>query len=169
MEVFESELSAVLIGWLQAGLYAASIALILVWGDYTRTRLALQNSRSALWAGLCTLGMMMWHPVRTLRPFLLLFLIEALMVWVLGRFSWQVNTSLTGESGFFALTVLLALGQLALLGQGIARGARYHAAVQVSRALVPPLLQPDPWAGRVGGPGGPQYPIDVTDDYGVSV
>ena len=36
-------------------------------------------------------------------------------------------------------------------------------------ALIQPLSQPDPWASRIGGPGGPQYPIDETDDYGVSI
>jgi hypothetical protein len=64
---------------------------------------------------------------------------------------------------------LFALGQAALLGRGILRGARYHAAAQVSKQLVPPPTEVDPWAGGVGGPGGPQYPIDLTDDYGVSV
>ncbi len=169
LDVLESELSAVLLTWLQAGLYAFAFALILVWGDYTRTRMALQNTRSALWAGLMTWGLILWHPLRTLRPFALLLAIEALILWVLGTLSWGVNTELSPQSGWIALSILLVLGQVALLWQGISRGARYHAAVQVSRALVPPLLQPDPWAGRVGGPGGPQYPIDVTDDYGVSV
>ncbi len=169
LEVLESELSVVLVTWCQAGLYGLAVALVLAWGDYTRTRLALQNTRSALWAGICTWGLILLHPVRTLRPMLLLLLIEAVVVFGLGLVSWDVNTDLTSTSSVLSLLTLFAIGQVALLWQGISRGARYHAATQVSRALVPPLLQPDPWASRVGGPGGPQYPIDVTDDYGVSV
>jgi hypothetical protein len=169
LEALESELSAVFVTWFQAGLYGALFALVLVWGDYTRTRLALQNTRSAVWAGLCTWGLILLHPVRTLRPMLFLFALEAAVVLGLGLVSWDVNTEIEPGSGVTALFVLFGLGQAAILWQGISRGARYHAATQVSRTLVPPLAQPDPWASRVGGPGGPQYPIDLTDDYGVSV
>ncbi len=169
LEVLDSELSALLVTGLQHGLYGLAVALVLVWGCYTRTRLALQNTSSALWAGLCTWGLILLHPVRTLRPMVLLFVIEGLVVYLLGKLSWDVNTEISAGSGMTSLVALLAIGQAAMMWQGISRGARYHAATQVSRALVPPLLQPDPWASRVGGPGGPQYPIDVTDDYGVSV
>jgi hypothetical protein len=144
LEVLVSERGALYVTWTQDGLYGALVALLLVWGDFTRTRLALQDTRSAVWAGLCTWGLIFLHPLRTLRPMALLLVLEALVA-------------------------LFVLGQAALLWRGIARGARYHAAAQVSKLLVPPLAQPDPWAGRVGGPGGPQYPIDTTDDYGVSV
>jgi hypothetical protein len=100
---------------------------------------------------------------------LVLLALEAAVVFGLGLTSWDVNTEIEPGSGVAALFALFGLGQVAILWQGISRGARYHAATQVSRALVPPLAQPDPWASRVGGPGGPQYPIDLTDDYGVSV
>src|SRR6185503_19629950 len=106
---------------------------------------------------------------RTLRPMLALLVLEAGAVLGIGLVSRHVERGLGAQSGAGTLLLLFAFGQAALLCQGIMRGARYHAAAQVSKALVPPLAQPDPWATRVGGPGGPQYPIDVTDDYGVSV
>jgi hypothetical protein len=169
LEVLASERGAVLVTWFQDGLYGLFLALLLVWGDYTRTRLALQDSRSAVWAGLCTWGLILLHPLRTLRPMLLLVLLEAAVVVTFGSLARGVDRGLGPGSGAGALLMLFALGQAALLLRGIARGARYHAAAQVSKQLVPPLAQPDPWASRVGGPGGPQYPIDLTDDYGVSV
>lgn len=169
LEVVESELTAVYIGWFQAGLFAGFVALILCWGDYTRTRLALHNTRSALWAGLCTAFLILLHPVRTLRPFVSLFVLELLIVFGIGTLSWGVNTGLGVDSSWTAVLVLLLVGQAAIMWQTISRAARYAAAVQISRQLVPPLSQPDPWASRVGGPGGPQYPIDDTDDYGVSI
>jgi hypothetical protein len=168
LEVLASERSAVVLGWIQDGGYACLVALLFAWGDYTRTRLALQDTRSALWAGLCTWGLLLVHPLRMLRPMLLLFALEVGVVLLLGRLALGVDRELGGHSGPLALIVLVGLGELALVWRGISRGARYHAAAQVSRRLVPPLAQPDPWASRVGGPGGPQYPIDVTDDYGVS-
>jgi len=169
LEVLDSERSAVLVTWTQDGLYALLFGLTMCWGDYTRTRLALQDTRSAVWAGLCTWGLVLLHPVRTLRPMLLLLVIEAVVVLGIGRFAHDVSNGISFESGKGTLFLLFGLGQLALMWRVIARGARYHAAAQISRTLVPPLAQPDPWAGRVGGPGGPQYPIDLTDDYGVSV
>jgi len=169
LEVVASEMTAVWIGWFQAGLFAGFVALVLTWGDYTRTRLALHNTRSALWAGLCTAFLILLHPIRTLRPFLTLFLVELLVILGLGAASWSMNTSVGPESSWTVVLALFAIGQAALVWQTISRAARYAAAVQVSRQLVPPLAQPDPWASRVGGPGGPQYPIDDTDDYGVSI
>ena len=53
--------------------------------------------------------------------------------------------------------------------QILCRGARYNAAVQISRILVPPLVQPDQWGKHIGGPGGPQYPIEDSDEYNVSI
>ena len=95
-----------------------------------------------------------------------------LAVLALGAVAQRVDRGLGAASGPGTLLLLFLLGQAALWWQNIARGARYHAAAQVSKQLVPPLAQPDPWASRVGGPGGPQYPIDpvdLSDDYGVSV
>lgn len=169
LEELVSERSVLLATWIQDGLYALAVAVLLVWGDYTRTRIALQGTRSALWAGLCTWGLFLLHPLRVLRPMLVLFLLEAAVVLVLGRLAHGVDRGLGAGSGSGSIVLLFLLGQAALLWQSLLRGARYHAAAQVSKQLVPPLSQPDPWASRVGGPGGPQYPIDLADDYGVSV
>ncbi|MEQ1895246.1 MAG: hypothetical protein ABL998_22120 [Planctomycetota bacterium] len=169
LEVLASERSAVGVLWFQEGTYALGVALVLVWGDYTRTRLALQDTRSALWAGLCTWGLFLAHPLQTLRPFALLFVLEAALLFALGRQAQGLDRGLGPETGAGTLWLLFALGQAALVLRSLLRGARYHAAAQVSKALVPPLAQPDPWASRVGGPGGPQYPLDLVDDYGVSI
>ncbi|MEM9381376.1 MAG: hypothetical protein AAGB93_15590, partial [Planctomycetota bacterium] len=49
------------------------------------------------------------------------------------------------------------------------RGAYYHAAGRVSQSLIPPTdARPDPWTDTIGGPGGPQYPVD-DDGYHVTV
>ena len=169
LERLDSERSALFLGWIQAGVHGVLFALTLVWADYTRTRLALQDSRSALWSGLCTALLLLRHPVRTLRPFLLIFAVEVLVVWLLGSQSWRLSTGFDADAGFLRLVLIAAIGQFALIFQIIARGARYHAAVALSQQFVPQSASPDPWAKRVGGPGGPQYPIDdAEDDYAIS-
>lgn len=171
-EGYASEWSAVALGWFQSGLYTLLFALVLTWGDYTRTRLALHDARSALWAGLCTLGLFLRHPIQALRPMALLLLVEWLVLWGAGRISWGLSSAGADDwGGWRTLIAVAVVGQLALLWRAITRGARYHAAVRVSGELVPPLSKPDPWAHRVGGPGGPQYPIDTGsgDEYGVSM
>jgi hypothetical protein len=168
-EVFSSERNAVFVEWLQSGLYAGLFALVLAWGDYTRARMAMRDSRSALLAGLATFGLFLRHPLRVLRPLALLFLVEVAILWCLGSVSWGISGDLEGSGAWYHLALLFFIGQLAVISRVITRGARYHAAVQVSRDLVPPLSRPDPWAHRVGGPGGPQYSIDTGDEYGVSM
>ena len=169
IEALDSELSAVRLEWVQSGLWALGFVLVLAWGDYTRTRLALHGTRSALWAGIATAYLVFRHPVQTLRPLLLLLVIEILVVVGLGALSWDANLGVGPETSWRTVVLLALLGQLALIWQAISRGARYHASVHVSRRLVAPLPKPDPWARRIGGPGGPQYPIDDTDAYNVSI
>jgi len=169
LEEVASEWTAVSITWVRDGAFALAFALVMVWGDYTRTRLALHNGRSTLWAGLCSWFLLIAHPVRTLRPMGMLLLLEVLVVWIVGRWSWSMNTSLGPDTMWTSIVALFLLGQLAAFWQVVSRAARYSVAVQISHALVAPLSQPDPWASRIGGPGGPQYPIDKTDDYGVSI
>ena len=113
--------------------------------------------------------MILVHPIRTLRPLALILGIEIVVVSLIGAVSWNTNTRLGLESGAGQVLLLFLLGQGAVMWQVICRAARYSAAVKVSRKLVAPLAQPDPWASRIGGPGGPQYPIDTSDDYGVSI
>jgi hypothetical protein len=67
----------------------------------------------------------------------------------------------TGEWWPVAVLALLTLAVLAV--RVIVRGARYHAAVQISRQVVTPIARPDPWKDTVGGPGGPRYPIGGDD------
>ena len=45
----------------------------------------------------------------------------------------------------------------------VMRGASYHATMKVSQAIVrPPRRGDDPWR-TIGGPGGPQYPVEDVD------
>ncbi|MFT5290822.1 MAG: hypothetical protein ACI82F_002898 [Planctomycetota bacterium] len=169
LELLESETCVLILAWTQAGVHALLFALTLSWADYTRTRLALQDSRSALWSGLCTALLILRHPVQTLRPALLIFLIEFLAVWFLGGLSWRWSTEFGADAGVMQLLMILGLGQALMIFQTIARAARYHAAVALSRTFVPPASSPDPWAKRIGGPGGPQYPIDDEEDFAISL
>lgn len=169
LEALGSELTVAWLTWAQAGVYALLFALVMVWGDYTRTRLALHNTRSAIWAGLCSIGLILTNPVKTLRPMALITAVEVLLVQALAIPAWGLNTAMGPEAGAWTLVALLALGQLAMAWQIISRGARYYAAVGVTRELSPPVRPPDRWGNRVGGPGGPQYPVDDSDDYGVAI
>jgi hypothetical protein len=169
LEELASERDAVLVQWMQAGLHATLVALVLAWGDYARTRIALHEGRSALWAGATTWGLFLRHPLHTLRPFAGLLALEMAMLVALGELSWSTNLAIDTESSIRSIVALSAISQLALLGQCVVRAARYHAAIQVSRRLVPPPPRRDRWSNRVGGPGGPQYPIGDQDEYGVSI
>ena len=170
LELLASERSALTLTWLQAGLHALLVALTLVWADYTRTRIALQDARSVLWAGLCTALLLLRHPIRTLRPFLLLFGLELLVVWLVGGYARGTSDGFGPDAGVLRLLLIFFLGQSVIVFQTIARAARYHAAVALSHQYVPSSASPDPWAKRVGGPGGPQYPIDDSDDtYAISL
>lgn len=171
LEQLSSELEARRIVFLQDGLYFAGVALLLAWGDYTRTRLALHDTKSAVWAGLCTWALLIMHPLRTLRPLLLLWVIEAAMLSAAWQFSMRIESRLGPESGGAAILLLILLGQVGLCWRTIVRGARYAATTEVSHYYVRPLPRPDPWkevkVTTVGGPGGPQYPIGDVDQFGV--
>lgn len=153
----------------QDGLYLVLVALVLVWGDYTRTRLALHDTSSAAWAGLCSWLTILAHPVRTLRPLLLLLLVEGLVLALAAWLSHRIQSGLGPESSWWPLFALIALGQAVLCWRTIVRGARYSAALQVSHQLVRPLARPNPWKKTIGGPGGPRYPVDDGEDFGVSL
>lgn len=176
LETLTSEVSAFLLRAAQQLVYALSIALLLVWGDYSRTRLALHDTASAVWAGLCTAWTILRHPVRTLRPMAGLFVVEVALVVSAGALSRAVEESLGRSlgsspgtrSGLLGVVLLLALGQIALLWRVVLRGSRYHAAVQVSREVVRPISRPDPWRASLGPEGGPRYPIGG-DEYGMSL
>jgi hypothetical protein len=166
LDLFVSESSARWVELAQAAAYAVGFALVMVWGDYTRTRLAVHGTGSALWAGLCTAALLVAHPVRSLRPLALLWCIEFAVLWLMGMAVSVVQASLDRESSSWPILALIAMALLVHAARSIVRGARYSACVLTTRDLVRPLARPDPWRRSVGGPGGPRYPIDP-DDYGV--
>ena len=162
------------VGFAQDGLYALLVALVLVWGDYTRTRLALHDTRSAVWAGLCT-----WiddpaapSGAHAAAALLLLAargaLVLALAAWLATRRSERPRAAVRRD--WLAASRCSSLGQLALCWRVIVRGARYHAAVAGQpRRSCAPIARPDPWKQSLGGPGGPRYPIDDGEEFGVSL
>jgi hypothetical protein len=164
----ESELSARRLTLAQDSLFAIGFTLVLVWGDFTRTRLAAHGTRSATWAGLCTVTLLLAHPIRSLRPLALLWGIEVAVLALAWMLTGLVESSLGPASSFGSITALLAIGLGVHLWRTITRGARYAACVLVTRDQVRPLARPDPWKHAIGGPGGPRYPIDG-DEYGVAL
>lgn len=168
LETLPSETVVVTLRFVQSGLYALLFGIVLVWGDYTRTRLALHDTSSAVWAGLCTWWTIVRHPVKTLRPMVGLLAIEVVIVIGLGRFAHSVEADIVSHPEAVGVGVLFAIAQFVLLWRVILRGARYHAAVHVSREVVMPIARPDPWKASIGGPGGPRYPIGG-DEYSVSL
>jgi hypothetical protein len=169
LERLESALQAHRVVLAQDGLYLALVALVLAWGDYTRTRLALHDTSSALWAGLCSGVTILAHPVRTLRPLIVLLLVEASVLAIAAWLARRIQDGLGAQSSAWPLFALIALGQAVLCWRTIVRGARYSAALQVSHQLVRPLARPNPWKKTIGGPGGPRYPVDDGEDFGVSL
>lgn len=150
------------------------LALTLCWADYTRTRLALQGTHSALWAGLQTFFTILRRPVQTLRPLVLLLLCELAVILLVGLVVDRVEASFVSPEGGVApgsARVLLigALSQVALAWRVIVRGARYQATAIVSQQVVRPISRPDPWRESIGGPGGPRYPLEEGDEYGVAL
>ncbi len=170
-ETLGSELEKHQLVWLQDGLFAGIFALTLAWGIYTRSRLALLDDRSVVWAGACALCMMVRHPLKTLRPLVLLFLFEFVVVTVvMGFATGKLDVTLENEPARGVILAMGAIGLLAVLFREILRGSQYHAAIKVSQELIKPTLRPDPWQ-TIGGPGGPQYPVDDEhgERYGVSL
>lgn len=169
LETLDSEETVRLLGWLRDGTFALCFALLLTWGDYARTRLALQDTRSAIGAGLMTSFTLLRHPIRTLRPMLALFLLEALLLVGLSYLARWIGEDLGEAASWWRVAAIFLIFQLAILPRHILRGARYAAAATVSKQIVRPLFRPDPWKDSIGGPGGPRYPLEEGDEYGVSL
>ena len=169
LESLASEGGVRWLGFAQAGLFAIGFVLIVfAWGPLSRTRVALHDTSSAVWAGLCSAFTILRHPVKTLRPILALLLLELIVVtWIAGGITRWLDGSLEESPSNTTIVMMMVVSQLALIWREVLRGARYYAAVQVSRELVRPLSRPDPWKS-IGGPGGPQYPVGG-DEYGVSM
>lgn len=168
MELFESEQHARTVELAQTFLHALGFALVMAWADFTRTRLAVHGTRSAVWAGLCTAGAMCLHPVRMLRPLALLLAIEVLALTLAAALLAQLEGSLGADSSAWTLVAFVTTSLGVHIARTIVRGARYSACVLATRDVVRPLSRPDPWKRSVGGPGGPRYPIDG-DEYAVSM
>jgi hypothetical protein len=168
LQELESERVAKRIGLAQDALFAIGFSLVLVWGDYTRTRLAAHGTKSAIWAGLCTVTLLVAHPVRSLRPLALLWFAELGVLWIAWILTERIDDGLGPSSSSWSVLALFAIGIGAHAWRTIVRGARYSACVLVTRDQVRPLARPDPWKSAIGGPGGPRYPIDG-DEYGVAL
>ena len=168
LENLSTEREVLLLGWLRDGAHALGFMLILSWGTFTRTRMALLDGSSALKAGFLTVIRMASHPIKTVRPLGLLFLVELLFVSVLlGNVMVWLEGGLRDEPSQGRVIAMLVTGLVALMIREVLRGARYHASVKVSQEIVRrPPKQPDPWRA-IGGPGGPQYPVgeDEPESY----
>ena len=169
LETLDSEATVRTLTWVQDGLYAALFALVSSWSLYTRTRLALHDTKSALWAGLCTFATIFRNPIRTLRPLFLLFCVDLAVVFLCGRALSSFSGELDADTGVATLVVIFAIGRVAVALRHLTRGARYYAAVHVSRELVRPIAKPDPWKESIGGPGGPRYPLGEDDEFAAMV
>lgn len=165
LETLDSELQVARLGWIQDGAAALAFGLVLVWGVYTRTRIAQRDARSALGAGLATFFVMLRHPIQTLRPLLFLYTIQVLVVVVAaGYLVEHIDGRATDVPRIGHVAALFAVAQGAALWRHLSRGATYLAAASVSQHLVPPHKKKgNPWLS-IGGPGGPQYPIGTDED-----
>ena len=170
LETLDSAWGAWLVGTVQAGMMATAFGLTLTWTDYSRTRIALHDTRSAFGAGLWTFFTILRHPIKTLRPMLALLVVEGVVIAGASLLAHAVEENLIEGPTTLRWVVLPALGMVVMMWRVMTRGARYQAAVVVSRSVVRPLSRPDPWKQSVGGPGGPRYPIaGAQDDYEVAL
>lgn len=168
LHALASEATARRIVLTQDALFFAGAGLTFAWADLTRTRLAAHGTKSSVWAGLCTLALLVAHPLRSLRPLALITFIEALCIWLAWELTEQLSSWLRPDSSAWPVVGLFAIGLVVLVARTVTRAARYSACVLVTRDYVRPLARPDPWKHSIGGPGGPRYPIDG-DEYGVAL
>lgn len=159
LETMTSGMSAWGVRFAQDLVHAAAIALVFAWGDWTRTRMALFDTSSATWAGLCTMWTLARHPLRTLGASSALLAVEALVLLLAGLLARSMEGAIARNGVVWPSIVLCAITLATLAARIVLRGARYHAAVKISRQVVTPILRPDPWKHAHGGPGGPRYPI----------
>ncbi|QDU86454.1 hypothetical protein Pla163_36050 [Planctomycetes bacterium Pla163] len=163
-----SERSVVYVQWARDGLFALLTFGVLAWACLVRTRIVLQNRRSVVLAALQTSWLVLRHPLVTLRPLVILTVIEGLLLLGAGGVGRLVQGGLADDGGVWRVILLFAIGGITISISEIVQGARYAASVDVSRSFVRPIAI-DPWRDRVGGPGGPQYPVGPDDDYTIAV
>ena len=170
LETLSSEDQVVLLARVQAGLMALGFICVTTWARYTRTRIALHDTNSVAWNGFLTFFTILRHPIQTLRPMVLLFVIEGLVVYLAARGLAGFEAQLDGNPDFMLALSAALIAQAIFAFRVIMNAARTFAAVRASQAVVRPLMRPDPWKSSVGGPGGPRYPIEEGDDeYAISV
>jgi hypothetical protein len=169
LESLDSEAVVRRIGWAQDGLFALVFAVVSAVSLYARTRLALHDTNSALWAALCTTATIIRNPVRTLRPLALIFLVDLAVVYCCGQVLSSFEGGLNAETGLATIAIIFGIGRVAVAARHLTRGARYYAAAYVSRDLVRPISKPDPWKESIGGPGGPRYPLGEDDEFAAMV
>lgn len=163
-----SERSVVYLTWARDGVHALLFFLVLAWACLVRTRVVLQNRRSVVLAALQTSWLVLRHPIRTLRPLVALTIVEALLLLGIGGLGRLLQSGFADGGGMWLVALLFLLGALGIAINEIVQGARYAACIAVSREYVRPIAI-DPWRDRVGGPGGPQYPVGPDDDYTIAV
>ncbi len=170
LETLDSERTVIRLGWIRDGLAAVGFVKVLAWAIYTRTRLVLRDGRSVIGAGLATWYTMVRHPVQTMRPLFFLLLVEVVVVLlVFGWWKGTIDNRFYADPNGWHVAAMFGVTQLAVIWRQITRGAFYHAAGRVSQSLILPTeSRPDPWTDTIGGPGGPQYPVD-DDGYHVTV
>lgn len=170
LETLTSEDQVVQLAQTQAGLAALGVFAILTWARYTRTRIALHDTSSVLWNGILTFFTILRHPIQTLRPMILLAIVEGLVLFGGAYLVGHLQMGLTDDPDFDRVLLVFIVVQALFAFRAIVNGARTFAAVRASQLVVRPLMRPDPWKSSVGGPGGPRYPIDDGDDeYAISV
>lgn len=168
VEDLESERTVVHRSWLLAGVHFVLFSIVLSWASYSRARIALQDSSSVLAASLASCWLMLRHPIRTLRPLLLIFLLGWTVIFGLSYVSKTINQDIDESSGWVPIAALATISVLTLLWQEIMRGSRYAATVSLTTEL---LRKREPAKRSIGGPGGPRYPIaeDGEDEFAVSL
>lgn len=168
-EFARSELTVRRLDWLQDALYALTFAGLWTWATYARVRIALQSQSSVVIGSLRALGTLLRHPLQALRPLALLFLLDFVALLGFGALSgpW-LQEGLRDDPALWRVVLLFAVAAATLVLRQIFDGARYAAALAVSERVVRPKRL-DPWKHRIGGPGGPQYPISDEDEFSVSM
>ena len=168
MELARSELTVRQLGWASDGLYLLGTAAVLSWAILTRARMVLENRHSAFFSGLVTFGFLVRHPIATLRPMLVLVAVEFAFLIGIAVVYRGLESTLADGAGWLSFGPMLLLAASALVLREITHGARYGAALLVSRRLVR-TISTDPWGDRIGGPGGPQYPLHDSDEFSVAM
>ncbi len=173
LENMVSEYSARMVVWLQDALFLAGLAGLFAWGDFVRTRLAILDSRSVLVAATATLGQFLRRPLTCWGPLVLIFVWECTGLAGFTLVSRFAERKLASGGGWLFLALVTFLGLLCIAWRSIARGARYAAAIEITKEILGEQFG-HPRRDRaqrhtIGGPGGPRYPIDDQDEYSVSI